>query len=167
MNLTVAFMEMIYTTKSAWTEDYLRDNQSVEGGQSVTRKRAPFVPFLLRNKTGCALSFGTLTTSPAKAVGSVDNQEIGRRKSQVQSVQSWREVEADDEVPVTFESRDKMRHKVGKSIIHLLVFVLYLLPYTIHNHRLRFYYFGNLRTWKLGFLFNFIALIYLHHFDMH
>ena len=112
MNLTVAFMEMIYTTKSAWTEDYLQNNQSAEGGQSATRKRAPFVPFLLRNKTGCKLSFGTLTTSPAKAVSNFDYQDISRRKSLVQSVQSWREVSADNEVPLIFESRDKMRHKV-------------------------------------------------------
>ena len=110
MNLTVAFMEMIYTTKSAWTEDYLNESQFAEGNQSAARKRAPFVPFLLRNKTGCKLWFGTLTTSPAKAVGNADRQD--RKKSTMESFQSWKEVKEDDEVPMTFESRDKMRHKV-------------------------------------------------------
>lgn len=112
MNLTVAFMEMIYVTKSAWTEDYLNDNQSPDGGQTVTRRRAPFVPFVLRNKTGCTLWFGTLTTSPARAVGNMEKRDSSRKRSTMDTVQSWRDVKAEDEVPVTFESRDKMRHKV-------------------------------------------------------
>ena len=112
---------MIYSTKSAWTEDYLKDNQitqtdengQIQGQSYLAKKRAPFVPFLLRNKTGCALWFGTLTTSPAKAVGNSELRGDGNRRiSAVENIQSWKEVLPDQEVPVRFESRNKMRHKV-------------------------------------------------------
>ena len=106
-------MEMIYSTQSAWTEDYLNENQSLESDQSLTKRRAPFVPFVLRNRTGCKLCFGTLTTSPTKAAGNAERQTIGRSKSLLDAVQAWREVEAGEEVPMKFESRDKMRHKVA------------------------------------------------------
>ena len=125
LNVTSSLLEMIYSTKSSWTEDYLKDNQSAlgesstdvskESRTSLAKKRAPFVPFLLRNRSGCPIRFGTLITSPTKAVGNADPKADDiRKRSYTEAMHSWREVTADEEVPVRFESRDKMRHKVGK-----------------------------------------------------
>eukprot|EP00794_Sanderia_malayensis_P015340 gene15340-16917_t len=122
LNVTPALLEMINSTKSAWTEDYLNDNSTqsedsqvamLDDRQPMTKKRAPFVPFLLRNKTGCALRFGTLTTSPAKAVNNADSGLIrdGRKNSVFESIDTWNEVKPENEAPISFESRSKMRHK--------------------------------------------------------
>ncbi len=74
--------------------------------------------FIYRVSAGCTLGFGTLTTSPVKAAGNTDPNSLmdGRKSSVHESISIWKEVKDDNEVPISFESRDKMRHKVCNTL---------------------------------------------------
>ena len=47
MNLTSAFVDICKTTAGLWTSRLLEDQESLR-----EKKRAPFLPFVLRNRTG-------------------------------------------------------------------------------------------------------------------
>ena len=49
VNLTSAFIDMIKSTSAVWTEDYYQQFNEITGDR---KKRAPFVPYVLRNETG-------------------------------------------------------------------------------------------------------------------
>ncbi|KAM6240877.1 intermembrane lipid transfer protein VPS13D isoform 4-T4 [Porphyrio hochstetteri] len=81
------------------------------------KRRQPFVPFALRNHTGCTLWFATLTTTPTRAALShsgspgVVPEENGTLLDDAHNVSEWQEVITGEEVPFEFEARGKLRHR--------------------------------------------------------
>uniref|UniRef100_A0A8D1RI25 UBA domain-containing protein n=1 Tax=Sus scrofa TaxID=9823 RepID=A0A8D1RI25_PIG len=81
------------------------------------KRRQPFVPFALRNHTGCTLWFATLTTTPTRAAlshsgspGMVPEGD-GTLLDDAHNVSEWREVLTGEEIPFEFEARGKLRHR--------------------------------------------------------
>ncbi|XP_040843870.1 vacuolar protein sorting-associated protein 13D isoform X2 [Ochotona curzoniae] len=81
------------------------------------KRRQPFVPFALRNQTGCTLWFATLTTTPTRAAlshsGSPGVVPEGNSSflDDAHNVSEWREVLTGEEIPFEFEARGKLRHR--------------------------------------------------------
>ncbi|KAE8593143.1 hypothetical protein XENTR_v10019000 [Xenopus tropicalis] len=81
------------------------------------KRRQPFVPFALRNHTGCTLWFATLTTTPTRAAlshsGSPEVVPDGDKNliDDTHNVSQWREVLPGQEIPFEFETREKLRHR--------------------------------------------------------
>ncbi|KAL4666505.1 hypothetical protein H8959_005194, partial [Pygathrix nigripes] len=81
------------------------------------KRRQPFVPFALRNHTGCTLWFATLTTTPTRAALShsgspgVVPEGNGTFLDDTHNVSEWREVLTGEEIPFEFEARGKLRHR--------------------------------------------------------
>ncbi|NXG45301.1 VP13D protein, partial [Psilopogon haemacephalus] len=81
------------------------------------KRRQPFVPFALRNHTGCTLWFATLTTTPTRAALSHSGSpgvvpgENGTLLDDAHNVSAWQEVITGEEVPFEFEARGKLRHR--------------------------------------------------------
>ncbi|XP_052031847.1 LOW QUALITY PROTEIN: intermembrane lipid transfer protein VPS13D [Apodemus sylvaticus] len=81
------------------------------------KRRQPFVPFALRNHTGCTLWFATLTTTPTRAALSHSGspgmvpEGSGTFLDDAHNVSEWREVLTGEEIPFEFEARGKLRHR--------------------------------------------------------
>lgn len=137
VNITSVLLEQYNTTKSSWIADYCKEEEQVPQsptpmpwvGSSVdpiscvktdvklSRRRQPFVPYALRNHTGCTLWFATLTTSPTRVAlshsSSADtiSDVHGTGADDPHSVSQWLEVLPGVEVPFEFEAREKLRHR--------------------------------------------------------
>lgn len=73
INITSTLMDLYKMVKDSWTEDYcdqtpVRAALAEEKGIAAlhVRRRLPFVPFALKNETGCQLWFTTLIKSGNK-----------------------------------------------------------------------------------------------------
>ncbi|CAD1471583.1 unnamed protein product, partial [Heterotrigona itama] len=118
VNITSTLIELIELVKNNWMQDfYSTSNKDVNlnkasNGQSY-RRRMPFVPFALRNETGCKLWFKTIiaTADDAKNVG--QNFKV---KNDFQKDDTWLEVLPGDTVPFTFEGRGKLRHHTTHTV---------------------------------------------------
>ncbi|XP_057355728.1 intermembrane lipid transfer protein VPS13D isoform X6 [Manis pentadactyla] len=81
------------------------------------KRRQPFIPFALRNHTGCTLWFATLTTTPTRAALSHSGSPGGVPEGNgtflddAHNVSEWREVLTGEEIPFEFEARGKLRHR--------------------------------------------------------
>ena len=66
-NITRAFLDQLKKTKQKWTDDYYNAGTQSHDNQFVsTRRRVAFVPYSLKNETGCRLWFRTDTASPTR-----------------------------------------------------------------------------------------------------
>nr|XP_046254049.1 vacuolar protein sorting-associated protein 13D isoform X1 [Scatophagus argus]XP_046254050.1 vacuolar protein sorting-associated protein 13D isoform X1 [Scatophagus argus]XP_046254051.1 vacuolar protein sorting-associated protein 13D isoform X1 [Scatophagus argus] len=136
VNITSVLLEQYNTTKSAWIADYCKEDEqtpqsspplpwmgsSVDPpsfGQNVklSKRRQPFVPYALRNHTGCTMWFATLTTTPTRVAlshsSSADSisDVHGQGADDTHNVSQWREVLPGEEIPFEFEAREKLRHR--------------------------------------------------------
>ncbi|CAN9515953.1 unnamed protein product [Ophioblennius macclurei] len=136
VNITSVLLEQYNTTKSSWIADYCNEEEqtpqcspplpwigsSVDPpsfGQSakLSKRRQPFVPYALRNHTGCTMRFATMTTTPTRVAlshsSSADSiSEIhGPGTDDTHNVSLWREVLPGEEIPFEFEAREKLRHR--------------------------------------------------------
>ncbi|XP_017292232.1 vacuolar protein sorting-associated protein 13D isoform X2 [Kryptolebias marmoratus] len=136
INITSVLLEQYNTTKSSWIADYCKDDkQSPKSptlpwiGSSVdppsfgqkdvklSKRRQPFVPYALRNNTGCTMWFATITTTPTRVA--LSHSSSADSISDVHSsgtddthnVSQWREVLPGEEIPFEFEAREKLRHR--------------------------------------------------------
>ncbi|XP_048580764.1 intermembrane lipid transfer protein VPS13D isoform X3 [Nematostella vectensis] len=93
------------------------------GGQH--RRRAPFVPYAIRNNTGCLLMFRTITTTPSRVIITNTGLKLAPHDAHgpgYDKMSEWREVAAGEEIPFEFSSREKMRHKdTHDFIVHQIV----------------------------------------------
>ncbi|XP_046280637.1 intermembrane lipid transfer protein VPS13D isoform X2 [Marmota monax] len=93
------------------------EHQTYAGEVKTPKRRQPFVPFALRNHTGCTLWFATLTTTPTRAALShsgspgVVPEGNGAFLDDAHKVSEWREVLTGEEIPFEFEARGKLRHR--------------------------------------------------------
>ncbi|KMQ93281.1 vacuolar protein sorting-associated protein 13d [Lasius niger] len=113
VNVTLTLVELVQLVKHNWTQDYLSNDSTIIGKSAtrgqVYRRRSPFVPFALKNDTGCRLWFKTFI-----AIAD-DRIDIGKTSSQARkSVSSkddtWIEVTPGGTMSFTFEGRGKLRH---------------------------------------------------------
>ncbi|XP_054721064.1 intermembrane lipid transfer protein VPS13D-like [Uloborus diversus] len=126
-NVTSALIELCKTVKTNWTEDYL-NMCSKNKNSTVTeihspgcyRRRLPFVPFALKNDTGCKLWFATQITSADQQSLNLETQSMPAQNSKY--ALQWTEVPAGNLIPVPFETRTKIRHKDSHAMkIHQII----------------------------------------------
>ncbi|XP_025027200.1 vacuolar protein sorting-associated protein 13D isoform X1 [Python bivittatus] len=104
-------------TRSTASLTNLEHQMYARAEMKAPKRRQPFVPFALRNHTGCTLWFATLTTTPTRAAllhsGSpaVIPEENGTFLEGAHKVSEWREVLTGEEVPFAFEAKGKLRHR--------------------------------------------------------
>ncbi|XP_058265238.1 intermembrane lipid transfer protein VPS13D isoform X3 [Hemibagrus wyckioides] len=83
----------------------------------LSKRRQPFIPYALRNHTGCTMWFATLTTTPTRVAlshsSSADSisDAHGPGTDDTHNISQWREVLPGEEIPFEFEARDKLRHR--------------------------------------------------------
>ncbi|XP_076848119.1 LOW QUALITY PROTEIN: intermembrane lipid transfer protein VPS13D [Brachyhypopomus gauderio] len=83
----------------------------------LSKRRQPFIPYALRNHTGCTMWFATLTTTPTRVAlshsGSADSisDVHGPGTDDTHNISQWREVLPGEEIPFEFEAREKLRHR--------------------------------------------------------
>ncbi|EGV98424.1 Vacuolar protein sorting-associated protein 13D, partial [Cricetulus griseus] len=136
INLTSVLIDQYVSTKESWLADYCKEDKGTESAKSeewmgssvdppcfgqtevkTPKRRQPFVPFALRNHTGCTLWFATLTTTPTRAALShsgspgVVPEGNGAFLDDAHNVSEWREVLTGEEIPFEFEARGKLRHR--------------------------------------------------------
>ncbi|XP_059807841.1 intermembrane lipid transfer protein VPS13D [Hypanus sabinus] len=85
--------------------------------EKIPKRRQPFVPYALRNHTGCTMWFATLTTTPTRVAlshsespGYIHEESVADLDDQ-HNVSQWREVLPGEEAPFEFEAREKLRHR--------------------------------------------------------
>uniref|UniRef100_UPI00398EEC11 intermembrane lipid transfer protein VPS13D isoform X3 n=1 Tax=Pristiophorus japonicus TaxID=55135 RepID=UPI00398EEC11 len=83
----------------------------------IPKRRQPFVPYALRNHTGCTMWFATLTTTPTRVAlshsespGYIHEGSVAELDD-MHNVSQWCEVLPGEEVPFEFEAREKLRHR--------------------------------------------------------
>ncbi|CAK9827070.1 Intermembrane lipid transfer protein Vps13D [Anthophora retusa] len=112
VNITSTLIELIELVKNNWMQDfYLTSSKDVamnkaSSGQAYKR-RMPFIPFALKNETGCKLWFKTIIATAD------DTKNVGHNFKATNTFQkddTWLEVTPGDTVPFTFEGRGKLRH---------------------------------------------------------
>uniref|UniRef100_A0A8C5KJ01 Vacuolar protein sorting 13D n=1 Tax=Jaculus jaculus TaxID=51337 RepID=A0A8C5KJ01_JACJA len=136
INITSVLIDQYVSTKESWMADYCKEDKEVAAakmedwmGSSVDppcfgqtdvktpKRRQPFVPFALRNHTGCTLWFAALTTTPTRAALSHSGspgmvpEGNGAFLDDAHNVSEWREVLTGEEIPFEFEARGKLRHR--------------------------------------------------------
>ncbi|KAM7098121.1 intermembrane lipid transfer protein VPS13D isoform 3-T4 [Molossus nigricans] len=136
INITSVLIDQYLSTKESWMADYCKQDKEIDSttsedwmGSSVDppcfgqtevktpKRRQPFVPFALRNHTGCTLWFATLTTTPTRAALSHSGSPGGEPEGDgtflddAHNVSEWREVLTGEEIPFEFEARGKLRHR--------------------------------------------------------
>ncbi|XP_026776549.2 intermembrane lipid transfer protein VPS13D isoform X3 [Pangasianodon hypophthalmus] len=83
----------------------------------LSKRRQPFIPYALRNHTGCTMWFATLTTTPTRVAlshsSSADSisDVHGPGTDDTHNISQWREVLPGEEIPFEFEAREKLRHR--------------------------------------------------------
>ncbi|XP_014472245.1 PREDICTED: vacuolar protein sorting-associated protein 13D isoform X2 [Dinoponera quadriceps] len=102
LNVTLTLVELVQLVKHNWTQDYYLS----DGPAKLHRRRSPFVPFALKNDTGCRLWFKTFIATAGDAMDTGRNQT----KSSVRKDDTWMEVMPGDTTSFTFEGRGKLRH---------------------------------------------------------
>ncbi|MCJ8741597.1 hypothetical protein PDJAM_G00072560 [Pangasius djambal] len=138
MNITSVLLDQYSTTKTSWLADYCKeDEQSPQSSSSsvswmgssvdpptfgqtdvkLSKRRQPFIPYALRNHTGCTMWFATLTTTPTRVAlshsSSADSisDVHGPGTDDTHNISQWREVLPGEEIPFEFEAREKLRHR--------------------------------------------------------
>ncbi|XP_064629557.1 intermembrane lipid transfer protein VPS13D-like isoform X2 [Lineus longissimus] len=127
INVSSVLMEQYKKTKKIWMDDYYNMIDGEENPNPVSRTvsshktRTPFVPFMIRNHTGCKLWFATVTTAPTRISLAKSNSRISEVEP-VYHASQWKQVKPGEDMAFTIEGRDKMRHKSTHELrVHQLV----------------------------------------------
>uniref|UniRef100_A0A3P9N194 Vacuolar protein sorting 13 homolog D n=1 Tax=Poecilia reticulata TaxID=8081 RepID=A0A3P9N194_POERE len=93
------------------------EQQTPSRDVKISKRRQPFVPFALRNHTGCTMWFATSTTTPTRvalshssSADSISDLQSSRTDD-THNLSQWREVLPGEEIPFEFEAREKLRHR--------------------------------------------------------
>ncbi|XP_047110726.1 vacuolar protein sorting-associated protein 13D [Schistocerca piceifrons] len=119
VNITSTIVDLFKTVKENWMLDYGSTSQDrvdfySKNSPAGYRRRSPFVPYALHNKTGSTLWFHTHVTD-------IENMSEGQTMHTEQH-EKWIEVPPEATVPFTYEDRGKIRHRdTHKHTIHQLL----------------------------------------------
>lgn len=105
LNVTSTLKDLYYIVKDNWMQDLYKDTASGTKQLATTtgyRRRAPFIPFELKNDTGSVLFFTTLISEMDKSL---------RNRDYMQPNERWVKVAPGETVPFSFKARDKLRHR--------------------------------------------------------
>uniref|UniRef100_A0A8C1KFS4 Vacuolar protein sorting 13 homolog D n=1 Tax=Cyprinus carpio TaxID=7962 RepID=A0A8C1KFS4_CYPCA len=104
-------------TRSSTSLTCLEQQILARADMKLSKRRQPFVPYALRNHTGCTMWFATLTTTPTRvalshssSAGSISDVH-GPGTDDTHNISQWREVLPGEEIPFEFEAREKLRHR--------------------------------------------------------
>ncbi|XP_029665286.1 LOW QUALITY PROTEIN: vacuolar protein sorting-associated protein 13D-like [Formica exsecta] len=114
INVTLTLVELVQLVKHNWTQDYYLSHDSTIIGKPVMRgqvyrRRSPFVPFALKNDTGCRLWFKTFIAIADDTID-IDKKASQARKDVSSKDDTWIEVTPGGTISFTFEGRGKLRH---------------------------------------------------------
>ncbi|KAH9492089.1 Vacuolar protein sorting-associated protein 13D [Bulinus truncatus] len=125
LNITSTLIDLYKQTSDNWAEDYFsqhRDKSKVSRTVSSSdygatprvssqsqHKRLPFVPYVIRNDTGCVLRFQTATTTSSKFVKGPKTSHILESTNIITS--NWETVQPGESKPFHFTRREKLRHQ--------------------------------------------------------
>uniref|UniRef100_A0A672LEB6 Vacuolar protein sorting 13 homolog D n=1 Tax=Sinocyclocheilus grahami TaxID=75366 RepID=A0A672LEB6_SINGR len=104
-------------TRSSTSLTCLEQQIHARADMKLSKRRQPFVPYALRNHTGCTMLFATLTTTPTRVAlshsSSADSisDVHGPGTDDTHNISQWREVLPGEEIPFEFEAREKLRHR--------------------------------------------------------
>ncbi|XP_054629816.1 intermembrane lipid transfer protein VPS13D isoform X1 [Dunckerocampus dactyliophorus] len=112
-----ASLSHLRTRSTASLTSFDQQTPDSRGDVKLSKKRQPFVPYALRNHTGCTMWFATLTTTPTRVALSHSSSADsigdlhGPGNDDSHNVSQWREVSPGEEIPFEFEAREKLRHR--------------------------------------------------------
>ncbi|XP_076758070.1 vacuolar protein sorting 13D isoform X2 [Xylocopa sonorina] len=118
VNITSTLIELIELVKNNWMQDFYSTTgkdvhmNKTSNGQAY-RRRMPFIPFALRNETGCKLWFKTIIATAD------DTKDVGQNfkaANVFEKDDTWLEVAPGDTIPFTFEGRGKLRHHATHTV---------------------------------------------------
>ncbi|EDV24211.1 uncharacterized protein TRIADDRAFT_57473 [Trichoplax adhaerens] len=123
VNVTSSLLETIKNTQQTWVDEFNKFKSAISNNPATNtskqvkenRRRAPYIPYILRNRTGCSLHFATITTAPLSFSNTAATYgQSGIIRKQVTYDQSedltWIPVGIEEDIPFTFEHREKFRH---------------------------------------------------------
>nr|XP_031830525.1 vacuolar protein sorting-associated protein 13D isoform X1 [Nomia melanderi] len=118
VNVTSTLIELFELVKNNWMQDFyltsLKDiNVNKPTNGQAYRRRLPFIPFALKNETGCNLWFKTII---ATANDTKDVEFNFKQKDVFEKDDTWIEVVPGGTVPFTFEGRGKLRHHATHTV---------------------------------------------------
>uniref|UniRef100_A0A0A9WG36 Vacuolar protein sorting-associated protein 13D n=3 Tax=Lygus hesperus TaxID=30085 RepID=A0A0A9WG36_LYGHE len=112
INITSSLVELYKSVKEIWTQDYYTPKENIAAKNTGDlkslssppgyRRRSPFVPFALKNDTGCRLYFSTIVSH---------ENNLMERKKVPDSEMVWTAVDPKTTVPFSFHERGKVRHR--------------------------------------------------------
>lgn len=102
VNITSNFAEMIIKVSKSWFDD-IKSFLNMSTTKRAFRHRTPFIPYVIKNETGCKLKFYLVNDSQRK----ISAQE---NCFQNQSEINWISVEANETIPFSFDVSSKTRH---------------------------------------------------------
>lgn len=103
INITSTLMELFKQVKDNWTKDYYNTRQMINGTDDKLnnfRRRSPFIPFALKNQTGCQLKFTT----------HISDVDTSNSPVVYKPYEHWITVNSGETVPFTFRTRGKIRN---------------------------------------------------------
>ncbi|XP_065141972.1 intermembrane lipid transfer protein VPS13D isoform X2 [Paramisgurnus dabryanus] len=112
-SLPLAYLRTRSSTSLTCLEQQIHARADVK----LSKRRQPFIPYALRNHTGCTMWFATLTTTPTRVAlshsSSADSisDVHGPGTDDTHNISQWREVLPGEEIPFEFEAREKLRHR--------------------------------------------------------
>ncbi|KAI5095714.1 vacuolar protein sorting-associated protein 13D isoform X1, partial [Silurus meridionalis] len=104
-------------TRSTASLTCLEQQIRARADAKLSKRRQPFIPYALRNHTGCTMWFATLTTTPTRVAlshsSSADSisDTHGPGTDDTHNISQWTEVLPGMEIPFEFEAREKLRHR--------------------------------------------------------
>jgi hypothetical protein len=119
VNITSNFMDMIINVSNSWFDD-IKNFVSMSSAKRAFRHRTPFIPFAIKNETGCRLKFHLVQDSQL-TMSSIDQRKTSSSDNSIlnNSEISWITVEPNEIIPFSFEVNSKISSKTRHSDSHL------------------------------------------------
>ena len=113
--ITNTFLKLYQSVYQTWSDEYERLRN--EGQNKTLKKRSPFIPFAIRNETGCVLNFSLLAyTENSRTHKHIIGTSIDKIKTNKTITYGGLEldvieVDPGKTVPFSFEAPTKIRHQ--------------------------------------------------------
>ena len=113
INISSHFAELIKNVTESWIED-IKNFMNTSASKRTFRHRTPFIPYAIKNETGCRLRFHLVQDSN-------QNQTYAQKvaNSELNLEPKWICVEPNETIPFSFDSISKTSAKTRHSDSHL------------------------------------------------